>query len=129
VGITARINIFDGFDTNRRVQNAQINQKNAALSLESHKLRLESDFLAIYRAYQNSLELVDLEQENLLHAEETLDIALERFRLGTISSLELREAQRTFFAAENRLINAKFDSKVAETELLKLSGELEVLLN
>jgi outer membrane protein len=124
VGITARVNIFNGFDTNRRVQNAQINRKNAELSLEASKLRLESDFLSIFRTYQNSLELVDLEQENLRNAEETLDIALERFRLGTISSLEFREAQRTLIAAENRLINAQFDAKIAETELLRLSGEI-----
>jgi len=125
VGITARVNIFNGFNLNRRVQNAQIRKKNAELNLEAQKLRLESDFLAIYRTYQNSIELVDLEEENLSNAEETLDIALERFRLGSISSLEFREAQRTFLAAENRLINAKFEAKVAETELLQLTGELE----
>lgn len=125
VGVTARVNIFNGFNLNRRVQNAQIRKKNAELNLEAQKLRLESDFQAIYRTYQNSIELVDLEEDNLANAEETLDIALERFRLGSISSLEFREAQRTFLAAENRLINAKFEAKVAETELLQLTGELE----
>lgn len=128
LGLTARINIFDGFNASRRVQNAQINKKNAELSLEAEKLRLESEFLTVYRTYQNSLELVDLEEENFVNAQETLDIALERFRLGSISSLEFREAQRTLLGAEDRLINARFEAKVAETELLNLSGELEVLL-
>ncbi len=128
VGLTARINLFDGFNTNRRVQNAQINQKNAELSFEAQMLRLESEFLTIYRTYRNRLELVDLEEENFLNAEETLDIALERFRLGSISSLEFREAQRTFLAAEDRLINSRFEAKVAETELLNLSGNLEQLM-
>lgn len=127
IGVTARINLFDGFNTNRRVQNAKINRKNSRLQLDENKLRLESDFLAIYRSYQNSLELVDLEEENLENAEETLEIALERFRLGFISSLELREAQRTFLSAENRLITAKYEAKIAETELLQLSGELQSL--
>lgn len=124
VGITARINIFDGFNTNRRIQNAQVNQKNSQLQFEENRLRLESQFRALYRTYQSSLELVGLERENLSNAEETLDIALERFRLGTISSLELREAQRTFLAAENRLINTEYEAKIAETELLQLSGEI-----
>jgi outer membrane protein TolC len=78
----------------------------------------------LFRSYQNNLELVDLERDNLSNAEQTLDIALERFRLGTISSLELREAQRSFLESENRLINSQFEAKVAETELLRLSGEL-----
>jgi outer membrane protein len=129
VGLTARVNIFNGFNINRRVQNAQIRRKNAELNLESQKLRLESEFKAIYRTYQNSIQLVDLEEENLSNAEETLDIALERFRLGSISSLEFREAQRTFIAAENRLINAKFEAKVAETELLQLTGEINQLFS
>lgn len=127
VGLTARINLFNGFDTSRRVQNAQINNKNAELALESQKLALESDFLARYRAYQNSIELVDLEEQNLDNAEETLSIAIERFRLGTISSLEFREAQRTFVAAESRLADAKYDAKVAEAELLRLSGEIDAI--
>jgi outer membrane protein len=127
-GLTARINLFDGFNTSRRVQNAHIDRKNAELAYESDKLRLESEFLANFRSYQNSLELVDLEEENFLNAEETLDIALERFRIGSISSLEFREAQRTLLAAETRLINARFEAKVAETELLSLSGELQQLL-
>lgn len=123
-GITARVNLFNGFDTSRRAQNAQINQKNSQIAYESDKLRLESRFLALYRTYENTLELVDLEQDNFLNAEQTLEIALERFRLGSISSLEFREAQRTFIAAESRLIEARFEAKVAETELLNLSGEL-----
>jgi len=128
VGITASINIFDGFNTNRRVQNAHIDRKNAELAYESDKLRLESEFLATFRTYQNSLELLDLEEENFVNAEETLDIALERFRLGSISSLEFREAQRTLLAAEDRLVNARFEAKVAETSLLNLSGDLETLV-
>ncbi len=129
IGLTARVNLFDGFSMNRRIDNARIQQKSAEISYEQNKLRLESDFHSVYRAYLNAIELVDLEEENLVNAEETLDIALERFRLGTISSLEFREAQRTFLQAENRLINAKYEAKVAETELLQLSGDLGLLLN
>lgn len=129
VGITARVNIFNGFNTNRRVQNAKINQKSSRIEEERSRLRIESNFLSLFRTYRNSIELVDLEENNLENAEETLDIALERFRLGSISSLELREAQRTFITAETRLIEAKFEAKLAETEILQLSGELQAMVN
>jgi len=128
IGLTARVNLFDGFNLNRRVDNAKIQSKNAEIRYENQKLRLEADFFTLYRAYLNSIELVDLEERNLQNAELTVEIALERFRLGSISSLQLREAQRTFLQAENRLINAKFEAKVAETELLQLSGELGRIL-
>lgn len=129
IGLTARVNLFDGFNMSRRVDNAKIQSKNAEIRYENQKLRLESDFFTLYRAYLNSIELVDLEERNLENAELTVEIALERFRLGSISSLQLREAQRTFLQAENRLINAKFEAKVAETELLQLSGELGRVLS
>ena len=128
IGLTARVNLFDGFNLNRRVDNAIIQSKNAEIRYEDQKLRLEADFFTLYRAYLNSIELVDLEERNLENAELTVDIALERFRLGSISSLQLREAQRTFLQAENRLINAKYEAKVAETELLQLSGEISRIL-
>ncbi|MEX1062956.1 MAG: TolC family protein [Balneolaceae bacterium] len=124
IGITARINLFDGFNTSRRIQNAKINLKNRDLLFEEEKQRVDANFLSAFRTYENSLELVELEENNMEFAEETLDIALERFRLGTISALEFREAQRAYLSAESRLIEAKYDAKVAETELLRLTGDL-----
>ena len=127
-GLTARVPIFNGFNINRRIQNAKIDYRNAEISRQQEQLRLESNFESAFRAYTNAIELVDLEEENYQNAEETLDIALERFRLGSISSLEFREAQTTFLQAENRLINAKYEAKISETELLQLSGNIDALV-
>lgn len=123
-GVTARITLFDGFDINRRKQNAQINLKNQHLILREQKQRVEADIRSEFTAYQKYLRLVELEQENLTYARQTVDIALERFKLGTINSIELREAQRTLIAAESRLIQAQYQAKAAETELLRLMGIL-----
>ena len=123
-GITARIPIFDGFQLQRRIQNADIAIQNSELQLDATRLQLDADFAALIQTYQNQLELVGLEEENLINAQESLEIAVERFRLGTISPLEFREAQQTLLEAENRWIVARYDAKVAETELLLLSGLL-----
>lgn len=128
VGLTARINLFNGFDTNRRINVAKLNVKSAQYQREELRQQLLSNFSIVYQTYLNSIDLVDLEEENLENAEETLDIALERFRLGTISAIEFRESQRTFLSAESRLIQAKFEAKQSETELLRLSGRLQDLL-
>jgi outer membrane protein TolC len=55
---------------------------------------------------------------------ETLQIALQRFTTGTISSLELRESQRALINTETRLIGAFYEAKLSETELLRLAGRL-----
>ncbi len=123
-GITARLNIFDGFNTERQIDNAKIRQKNRELAIEDRKLQVEAGLSAEFKNYLNSLELVRLESENLIFAEQSLEIALERFKLGSINSIELREVQRTLISAESRLIQAQFDAKVAETELQRISGSL-----
>ena len=124
IGLTARFTLFDGFNAHRRMQIAHINQKNNLLALDEQQKRLETLLHAEFKNYSNTRQLVELEHENLELAEKTLEIALERFSLATITSIELRESQRILLDTENRLITAQFEAKISETELLRLSGEL-----
>lgn len=123
-GVTARISLFDGMNKSRRRQNAQITKKNQELQLEEVRFRVTSQIRQIYAQYSDALSLIELEEENLQYAQQSQEIALERFRLGTINSVELREAQQSLLDAENRLISAQIEAKSAETELLRLSGRL-----
>lgn len=123
-GITASIELFDGFNKKRRRQNALIELKNEQLRLEEQQLIVQTRLKQTYEQYSDAIDLIELERENLQYTQQSLDIALERFRLGTINSVELREAQLSLLNAENRLIAAQIEAKAAETELLRLSGRL-----
>lgn len=123
-GITARINLFDGFNKNRRRQNAKISHKNEMLKYQDAELALTTSLLQTHASYQDAFDLINLEEENLVYTKKSQEIALERYRLGTISSVELREAQQSLLNAENRLIMAQIEAKNTEIELLRLSGLL-----
>lgn len=123
-GLTASLNIFNGFNLNRRINNARIIMESSEHQLADLKLSLESDIKRTFNAYRTSLSLIEIEQENLEVARENESIALERYQLGNYTSLELREAQINAVQAESRLINAAFSTKLAEIELLRLSGSL-----
>jgi outer membrane protein TolC len=123
-GITARINLFDGFNKRRASQNAQLRLKNEQLRLDELRLNISSQVQQVYEQYSDALSLIELEKENLEFIKKTQEIAIERFRLGTISSVELRETQLSLLNAENRLISAQIEAKRAETELLRLSGKI-----
>ncbi|MEX0719677.1 MAG: TolC family protein [Balneolaceae bacterium] len=123
-GITARVNLFDGFNKSRRKQNAEIALKNEQLRSEELQLQITSQIREIYVQYSDALSLIELEEENLQITQQSVEIALERFQLGTINSVEFREAQQNLLSAENRLIEAQIDAKSTETELLRLSGRL-----
>ncbi len=123
-GATLRVPIFDGFNLNRKLQAARLFEKNAELIYQDVASQLNGIAVAEYRNYESSREVVRIEQENLDLVNQTVDIALERFYQGTITSLELRETQRTLINTETRLITAQYDAKISETELLRLMGKL-----
>jgi outer membrane protein len=123
-GITLRIPVIDGLNMNRKLQAARLSERNARLEQEEELHFLRSIARAEYHNYTGSIGIVTLEEQSLALANETLAIALERFRLGTITSLELRESQRTLINTETRLISALYEAKVSEVELLRLMGRL-----
>ncbi|GAB3172240.1 TolC family protein [Telluribacter humicola] len=123
-GARVSVNIFDGFNQRRRIQNAKIN----VLINEDQEANLRTELVGAlqrtYNNYQNSLQLVALEEQNFRIARQNVDIAFERYRVGNATAYEFREVQRNTVAAETRLIEAKFNAKLAEIELFRLSSTI-----
>ena len=123
-GLVASMPIFDGFNRRRLEQNARIGEEQSQLQLGQTQLQIDADGEQAYARYQNRLQLLDLEEANILLARQNVAIALERYRLGLLTPLVLREAQRTQLDAEVRLLDIRFQAKQAETVLRRLSGGL-----
>jgi len=123
-GISLSFNLFDGFNTVREHENARVELLSSEVKYEQVKSNVEAQILKLYETYTTSLKLIELEKENLEIARENVEIAMERYRLGILTPLELREAQKAYIDAESRLISALYQAKVAETNLLKLTGQL-----
>ena len=123
-GVSATWTVFQGTNINRRYQNSLIEQENAKLRVDQEKLNLETSVRDTFLEYQNNLTLVRLEQQNLQVAVENTGIAIDRYQLGKSTFIALREAQVNAVTTYGRLITAIFNTKVAETELLRLSGRI-----
>jgi outer membrane protein TolC len=123
-GLTMGINIFDGFNQRREKTNAQVAIENRVIQFKQVEQEIKADLLTIFYAYENNLRLVQMEEQNLAVARENLEIALERYRLGALSGLELREVQKSLLDAEERLISIKYQTKLAEISLLQISGNI-----
>ena len=67
--------------------------------------------------------MLNLEKQNVINARENHEIAKERYMLGDISGIEMREAQKSLLDAEERLISVEFQTKLCEISLLQISGE------
>jgi outer membrane protein TolC len=121
-GLTLGMDIFDGFNRKREQSNARIGIESNQIRYEEVEQSMKADLLTIYYAYENNIRLMRLEEQNLEVAQENLEIALERYKLGSLAGLELREVQKSLLDAEERLIYVKYQIKLAEISLLQLSG-------
>jgi len=125
-GLSASINIFNGFLQKRAEKSANLQIENNQLQYERLNQSISSQLSSLYQTYQTNLQLVKLEKQNLEVARQNMDITLEKFRLGSVAPLEFREAQRNFIDANARYTSAQFEAKLAEVGLLQLSGRLNL---
>lgn len=121
-GITLGLNVFDGWNQRRDRANARIEMENKEYQYREVEQQVKSDLITLYFGYQNNLLLLKLEEQNLKTAYENLEIALERYKLGNLSGLELREVQQSLLEAEERLLTVQYRTKIAEVSLLQISG-------
>ena len=128
-GVTLGINIFDGNNARRERRNARINIENAQLEQTDVEQALKSDLYNIWQAYRNNLQVLELEKENLVTAKLNHEIAMERYMLGDLSGIEMREAQKSLLDAEERLLSASYNTKLCEISLLQISGGVQQYLH
>ncbi|NMB49775.1 MAG: TolC family protein [Bacteroidales bacterium] len=128
VGLTLGFTVFNGFNRKREQKNARIAIENRQLIIEKQKLSLQSNFANMWMAYQNNIELTKLEYESLENARINYEIAIDRYKLGDLSGLELREAQNSLLEAGQRLVNAQYRTKLCEISLMQISGKIEEYL-
>ncbi|MCC6838175.1 MAG: TolC family protein [Bacteroidia bacterium] len=124
LGFTASWTIFNGFNTNTQIKNARLQIDNANYEYNNSKQLLNLQLHLLFKRYQDDAKLLELEEENTKLAKEAVDIALERFRIGSSNSIELKEIQRSYEEALTRLAQARYNAKVSEVQLMKLNGEI-----
>ena len=125
-GVTARMNIFDGFTQKQNVQIARIQLENSEIAIEQQLQNLLSQLGIAYQTYITNLSLVELEETNEEIARENLEITMEKFRIGTIPTIEFRTAQLNYINSVVRFSNARYQAKLSEITLQEMAGILEL---
>ncbi|MCO6163260.1 TolC family protein [Flavobacterium sp. NRK F7] len=123
-GVSASVPIFNGFLQNKREKVAKYEVENAAFVLDQQKLALESQMASFYQSYQTNLELTKIEEENIAIAKQNLEITLAKFKIGTITTIEVRTAQQNYIEASVRYATAQYNTKLSEINLKELAGTL-----
>ncbi len=125
-GLTATINIFDGFNQNRLEKNAKIQIDNSKLAFERAKLNIQTQINTLYTNYLSGLELTRLGKINVEVARRNLEITLDKYRLGNITTLEVRQAEENHVNAQVNYFAAQYQSKIAEITLKQITNNINI---
>lgn len=127
-GLSASVNlswdIFDGGTTSVRVRNAKVQYENQQLQKEQIENEVNRDLKNALDNYKNRLYIFDLQEQNVITSKANFERSEERFKIGQITSIEFRQAQINLINAKTSKNLAKYDAKLAELQVLQLSGQL-----
>ncbi|AEM69882.1 outer membrane efflux protein [Allomuricauda ruestringensis DSM 13258] len=127
-GVTGTINLtwnlFDGGTTITGIKNAKIAYKNQEIAKKQIRLEVERDIRNAWDSYTNALYVLEVQEKNLQTNQNNFKRTDERYKLGQITSIEFRQAQLNLLNAELAKSQAKYNAKLAELQMLQVSGQL-----
>ncbi|MBJ2124290.1 TolC family protein [Flavobacterium sp. IB48] len=123
-GFNASMNIFDGFNQHRNEKVAKLQIENSQIAIKQQNTILNTQLSTAFQTYLTNLELIGLEENNEAIARQNLEITLDKFKIGTITTLDFRTAQLNYVNAKVRYSNAQYEAKLSEIALKELAGNI-----
>jgi outer membrane protein TolC len=122
--VNASVNIFNGFRTSIRAENAQIAVQMNEVAIERMRAQIDLNVINTYENYKMLAKMLSMEKSAVETARMNFSRTRELYDLGQVTSVDLRQAQINLMRAENRLSDVEYQKRVAATELLLLTGHL-----
>ena len=123
-GLNLTWNLFDGGSGVTAVRNARIQLDSQELLREQTRQQILRDIANALGDYENRLQVYNLQKQNVLTATDNYNRSNEQYKVGRITSIELRQAQINLLNAKTNRNFAKYTAKLAELQLLQLTGQL-----
>jgi outer membrane protein len=123
-GLTLSWTLFNGYIINIQHENAQLAELSAKFQYDLTSFQVNAALLENFKQYEVNLKILKMDEDNFLIAKENVFIALAQFRIGTTNIVQLQQAQQSYAAAGSQVVSDRYNTKVSETQLLQLSGEL-----
>ena len=124
IGASLNIGIFDGLQTNARIQQAKINLLKTRNSTGQLIQSMELEVRSAAIAYKNASVSLEVQKKNIELARNIFDVAKKKYEQGVGSSLELNTAENDLHQAETNYYNAVYDLIVARIDYQKATGTL-----
>lgn len=124
IGATLNIGIFDGLQTNARIQQSKINVLKTKNNYTQLKSSMEMEAKSSLIALKNATASLEVQKKNIELARSIFDTAKKKYEQGVGSSLELNTAENDLRQAETNYYNSLYDVIVAKIDYQKSTGTL-----
>lgn len=124
-GVSLSFNLFNGFRDQTNVQKSKLQLRNSMETYEYNKRNLIAAVMQFTDNYNSYLDIIQINEENLNAAKEEYRLAEERYRIGSGTQLEVREAQVNLTRAEQTLVAAKYYARVTQAQIEQVLGTIQ----
>ena len=124
VGASLSWNLFDGGRTLTRVKNAKLTFENQDLLEQESKLSFNRDITNGIQNFKNTKEIFKIQKKQVETSTYNFNRSQAQYKLGSITAIEFRQAQINLTNAQNQRTIAKYQAKLAELQLIQITGQL-----
>lgn len=123
VGLQFSWNLFNGFQSSSRLQQAEIQRQRAQTQLEQLRQGVKTEVRGAVRNLENARERVQAQQTTVRQAKLNYDHVSRRVAEGEASPIELREASDQLDQSRLNYLQAVYDYLVARSDLETALGQ------
>ena len=124
IGLTFRFNIFEGFQTSARVEQAELEYRKTREQVQSLELALQTATETAMLELNKARQRIESQGRTVEQAQRGYKIATTRYNSGQGTQLEVNDAQLALATAKVNRIEAVFQHTIATNELERLLGRL-----
>ena len=123
-GLSLVLPLFNGNINRSNSENAKLNVQSSEWRMALMKQNIETAYEQAWQDYSMSKLQLGSDSMAVVTANKYMELMQERFKLGQSTIVDLKEAQRTFEETNYRMISNWYIARIAETQLLALTGQL-----
>jgi outer membrane protein TolC len=124
IGVTLNLPIFSGLQRSQRLQQSKLELQKIENSFTSLKQAIDLSIQQNTITYQNALETLKSQQENMELADRVARVTKIKFEQGVGSNIEVTDAESSLRTAQVNYYNALADAILSKIDLDKAYGKI-----
>ena len=124
-GITLNVPLFSGLQRNYQLQQAKLSLLKIQNSYSSLKQSIDLSIQQNTVTYQNSIETLKSQRENMELAEKVARVTKIKYEQGVGSNIEVTDAESSLREAQVNYYNALYDAIIAKVDLDKAYAKID----